>query len=154
VGSTFQAIIPRKYPATSDSQPARSARDAILIIDDDEIARYLLRGAIGQDRYAIIEAGTGAEGVRVAREQRPRVIFLDLRMPEMDGYKVLEALKADPDTSAIPVVIHTSQRLQPHDRERLRPLTAGIVDKELLHQASGRAGVEEILTRAGLERAG
>jgi signal transduction histidine kinase/CheY-like chemotaxis protein len=154
VGSTFRAIVPRNYPASRSSQPAGQARDAILIIDDDEIARYLLRGAIGQDRYAFLEAGSGAEGLRIAREHRPRLIFLDLRMPEMDGYKVLDALKADPATSAIPVIIHTSQRLPPRDRERLSPLTAGIVDKEMLHQASGRAGVEEILARAGVGRTG
>jgi signal transduction histidine kinase/CheY-like chemotaxis protein len=154
VGSTFRAIIPRSYPAGRNSQSPAPTRDAVLIIDDDEIARYLLRGAIGQDRCAFLEAGSGAEGLRAAREQRPRLIFLDLRMPEIDGYNVLDALKADPLTSDIPVVIHTSQRLQPGDRERLRLVTAGIVDKEQLHQASGRAGVEEILTRAGLGASG
>ncbi|HKP64290.1 MAG TPA: ATP-binding protein [Polyangiales bacterium] len=153
VGSTFRAIIPRNFPAGRASQPA-PARDAILIIDDDEIARYLLRGAIGQERHAFLEAGSGAEGLRVAREQRPRVIFLDLRMPELDGYKVLDQLKADPATRDIPVVIHTSQRLQARDREHLARLTAGIVDKELLHQASGRAALEEILARTGVGHTG
>jgi signal transduction histidine kinase len=151
VGSTFRAFIPRDYSKTRESQPmAAAARDAILIIDDDEIARYLLRGAIGPDRYAYLEASSGPEGVRVAHDQRPRLIFLDLRMPNMDGFAVLEALKTDPATANIPVAIHTSQRLQPWERERLAALAVGVVDKELLNQAPGRASVEQILTQAGM----
>jgi CheY-like chemotaxis protein len=151
VGSTFRAFIPRDYSKTRESQPVvEPARDAILIIDDDEIARYLLRGAIGPDRYAYFEASSGPEGVRVAHDQRPRLIFLDLRMPNMDGFAVLEALKADPATANIPVAIHTSQRLQPSERERLASLAVGVVDKELLNQAPGRASIEQILRQAGV----
>ena len=153
VGSTFRAYIPRNFAKSRDSQGASSAREAILIIDDDEIARYLLRGAIGPDRYSYIEASSGAEGVKVAHDQRPRLIFLDLRMPNMDGFAVLDALKADPVTKDIPVAIHTSQRLQPWEKDRLTQHAVGFVDKELLHQAPGRAGVEEILTHAGMSRA-
>jgi signal transduction histidine kinase len=151
VGSTFRAIIPRNYAKPRDEQPATaSGRDAILIIDDDEIARYLLRGAIGPERFAYIEASSGSEGVRVAHDQKPRLIFLDLRMPNMDGFAVLDALKADPVTKDIPVAIHTSQRLQPWEKERLTQHAVGFVDKELLHQPPGRATVEEILTHAGM----
>jgi signal transduction histidine kinase len=153
VGSTFRALISRNFAKSRDSQTLQTdGRDAILIIDDDEIARYLLRGAIGPDRYAYIEANSGAEGVRVAHDQRPRLIFLDVRMPSMDGFEVLDALKADPVTKNIPVAIHTSQRLQAWEKERLTPHTVGFVDKELLNQAPGRACVEEILTQAGLGR--
>jgi signal transduction histidine kinase len=155
VGSTFRAFISRNFAKSRDSQLVQpEGRDAILIIDDDEIARYLLRGAIGPDRYAYIEASSGAEGVRIAHDQRPRLIFLDLRMPNMDGFAVLDALKADPITKNIPVAIHTSQRLQASEKERLSPNAVGFVDKELLNQAPGRTCVEEILTQAGLGLAG
>lgn len=153
VGSTFRAMIPKNYAKPRDEQSsADDDREAILIIDDDEIARYLLRGAIGPDRYAYIEASSGAEGVRVAHDRQPRLIFLDLRMPNMDGFAVLDALKSDPMTKDIPVAIHTSQRLQAWEKERLGRQAVGFIDKELLHQPPGRAGVEEILTNAGMTR--
>jgi signal transduction histidine kinase len=154
VGSTFRAYIARNYAKSRDSEGSQAGgREAILIIDDDEIARYLLRGAIGPDRYAYIEASSGAEGVQVAHDQRPSLIFLDLRMPNMDGFAVLDALKADPVTKNIPVAIHTSQRLQAWEKEKLTARAVGFIDKELLHQAAGRAGVEEILNCAGMSRA-
>jgi signal transduction histidine kinase/CheY-like chemotaxis protein len=153
VGSTFRAYIPRNFVKPRDSQPLQADdRAAILIIDDDEIARYLLRGAIGPERYAYIEASSGAEGLRIAHDRRPKLIFLDLRMPNMDGFAVLDALKADPVTQNIPVAIHTSQRLQAWEKERLTPHAVGIIDKELLHQAPGRASVEAILSQAGVAR--
>jgi signal transduction histidine kinase/CheY-like chemotaxis protein len=150
VGSTFKAWIPRTVPRSRDAQPKVPESNAILIIDDDEIARYLLRGVIGPERYAFLEASSGSEGLQVAHDRQPRLIFLDLRMPNMDGYQVLDALKADPITRNIPVVIHTSQRLQAWERERLEPLSVGIVQKEQLHQPPGRAGVEQILAHAGI----
>jgi signal transduction histidine kinase len=153
VGSTFRAYIPRNFVKARDSQAVQADdRAAILIIDDDEISRYLLRGAIGPERYAYIEASSGAEGLRIAHDQRPKLIFLDLRMPNMDGFAVLDALKADPVTQNIPVAIHTSQRLQKWEKERLTPHAVGFVDKELLHQAPGRASVEAILLQAGVGR--
>lgn len=153
-GSAFKAIIPRTCPSTRDvSGVTRSNIDAILIIDDDEIARYLLRGAIGPG-YSFIEAGTGSEGLEAARKQRPRLIFLDLRMPNMDGFAVLDALKAEPSTREIPVVIHTSHRLQVWERERLAPLSLAIVQKDQLHQTPGRVGIAEILASAGIARSG
>jgi CheY-like chemotaxis protein len=90
------------------------------------------------------------EGLRAARDHRPRLIFLDLRMPNMDGYAVLDALKGDPITRDIPVVIHTSQRLIPAERERLLPLAAAILDKEQIRTVPGRAEVDLILRSAGL----
>ncbi|HKU41853.1 MAG TPA: hybrid sensor histidine kinase/response regulator, partial [Polyangiales bacterium] len=146
-GSTFRAHIPLRYPAAPATTETAAA---ILIIDDDEIARFLLRGAVGSGRHTFIEATDGLEGLRMAREHKPRLIFLDLHMPELDGYQVLDALKSDDLTRHIPVVIHSSQRLQFAERERLRPRTLAILEKEQLHRPSSRSTLEEILVRAGL----
>jgi CheY-like chemotaxis protein len=151
VGSTFRAMIPCVYvERTRDSLAQIDPTRAVLIIDDDEIARFLLRSAIGAERAAFVEASSGMEGLRAAHDHRPRLIFLDLRMPNMDGYSVLDALKADPITRDIPVVIHTSQRLHPAELERLLPLTAAILDKEQIRTVPGRAEVDLILRGAGL----
>ena len=60
----------------------------------------------------MIEATGGYEGLRLARQTQPDVIFLDLMMPDVHGFEVLEMLKAIEDTRRIPVVVFTSQRLE------------------------------------------
>jgi signal transduction histidine kinase len=151
-GSTFRAFIPHSYARDASEKFSGSDERAILIIDDDEIARYLLRGALAEAKQNFIEAVDGREGLRVAREHKPRLIFLDLRMPEMDGYEVLEALKQDATTRDIPVIIHTSQQLSAAERERLRPHVVGILHKDLLHRADARAAVDQVLVPLGLHR--
>jgi CheY-like chemotaxis protein len=93
--------------------------DTVLVIDDDEIARYLLRGHLEGTRFAVAEATGGEEGLRRAREDRPRAVFLDLVMPDMSGFEVLDRLKADPATRDIPVIVFTSQVLGDDDLRRL-----------------------------------
>jgi CheY-like chemotaxis protein len=81
-----------------------------LIIDDDEISRYLLKGLLADWRGQVIEAGTGSQGIALARQEKPQAIFLDLAMPEMSGYQVISQLKSHPATRVIPVIVNTSQR--------------------------------------------
>ena len=77
--------------------------NTVLIIDDEEADRYVLKGLLtAQGRFAIVEAANGEEGLRRAREERPDVIFLDLIMPDMTGFEVLERLKSDDATKGIP----------------------------------------------------
>jgi signal transduction histidine kinase len=152
-GSTFRAIVPRTYVDPAAEVPTATQpklKDTILIIDDDEIARFVLHGALGADRLTFVDAASGPEGLQAARALLPRLIFLDLHMPGMDGYQVLAALKAVPATRDIPVVIHTSQRLSAADREALAPLTVQILEKGQLQQPQGRAAFEAILERVGL----
>jgi len=66
----------------------------ILIVDDEEISRYVLRQHLQSPRHVVLEASSGAEAVRLARAQQPDVICLDLAMPDVDGYEVLRQLKA------------------------------------------------------------
>jgi signal transduction histidine kinase/CheY-like chemotaxis protein len=84
----------------------------ILIVDDDEVSRYVLRQYLSGTSFAISEASSGAEGLKKAREERPQVIFLDLTMPEMDGSVVLESLTTSPETRDIPVIINTNKILR------------------------------------------
>jgi CheY-like chemotaxis protein len=84
------------------------ALDRVLIIDDNEIERYALRQFLSTSRYEVIEATGGYEGLRLARQAHPDVIFLDLVMPDVHGFEVLKMLKAIEDTRHIPVVVFTS----------------------------------------------
>lgn len=127
------------------------ARDEgqILIIDDDEISRYLLKGLLASTGYRMLEAGGGIEGLRVARESKPQLIILDLSMPDMSGFEVLETLKSDRQTRDIPVVIYTSQALESHERDRLQA-AVDIVPKEPKSRELWEARFAEALARAGL----
>jgi CheY-like chemotaxis protein len=82
-------------------------------------------------RFAFIEAGDGVEGLIRAREDAPVLIFLDLRMPGLDGFDVLRELVADPTTRDIKVVIVTSSVLDAADRERLAPAAAVLSKDEV-----------------------
>ena len=122
----------------------------ILIIDDDEISRYLLKGILASSGYRLLQAGGGKEGLRLARESKPQLIILDLSMPDLSGFEVLEALKDDPETQHIPVVIYTSQALESEERDRLQA-AADIVPKQTQSRESAESRFAEALSRAGLQ---
>jgi len=122
----------------------------ILIVDDDEIARYLLRGLFSGSNYQVLEANGGVEGLRVARLNKPNLIILDLAMPDLNGYEVLSALKADPATRGIPVVIYTSQTLNSEERGRLQD-AVDIVPKVGGSRESAETRFSEAIARAGLQ---
>jgi signal transduction histidine kinase len=122
-GSTFTLAIPPRLDgevAARVSTPSEAstpmALDRVLIIDDNEIERYALRQFLSTSRYEVIEATGGYDGLRLARQAQPDVIFLDLMMPDIHGYEVLKMLKAIEDTRRIPVVLFTSQRPEGDDR--------------------------------------
>ena len=104
----------------------------VLIIDDEEIARYVLSQCLVGLPYIISEAATGLEGVRRACEERPQIIFLDLSMPDIDGYKVLDQLKSNSTTNGIPVVISTSKVLTPDERAELATQATAVLPKDTL----------------------
>ena len=124
-GSTFTLSIPSTYPASPAAHEAvershvadRGMR--ILLIDDEEASRYLLRQLIGDGRHQIIEAADGVNGLKKARDEHPDAIFLDLQLPRLDGYALLEELAADPQTSGIAVAVSTSSLLGSEHRARL-----------------------------------
>ena len=127
----------------------------VLIIDDDEISRYLVRNHLAGAPFRIREAEGATQGLRDARAEHPDAIILDLVMPEMSGFDVLAELKQDPATMDIPVVILTSKSLSEEERRRLAPHALRILSKQAL--ADG-AAVEELraalATVAGRETEG
>jgi threonine synthase len=97
----------------------RSVR-RIAILEDDPSAALLLRRILQARRdYQIFEARDGRAGLEMIRRERPDVILLDLMMPELDGFGVLEALRADQELQRIPVVVVTAKELTPSERARL-----------------------------------
>jgi len=111
-----------------------SAPQRVLIIDDDERDRYVLKHRLRGLPLAVSEASSGAEGIAKAIAEHPQLIFLDLSMPEMNGMEVLQALKADPRTESIAVVIHSSMQLDAQSRSMLTSGASAILSKEQLSQ--------------------
>ncbi len=107
----------------------RQAIRRVLVVDDDEVSRYLIRRLLDDLPCVITEAESGAEGLRRAREDPPDAILLDLVIPDMSGEVVLERLRADAATAAIPVIVVTSKRLDPVERGELQKHALAIVDK-------------------------
>jgi DNA-binding response OmpR family regulator len=77
----------------------------ILLVEDDRFLRRACAASLRQRGFTVIAAADGEEGLRQARAEHPDLILLDLLMPKLAGVEVLRALKADPETKAIPVLI-------------------------------------------------
>jgi CheY-like chemotaxis protein len=149
-GSTFSVTLPLSYSSEMAVPPAESARK-VLIIDDEEIARYLIRQALGAPEAVVIEAADGIQGLAKARKELPQAIFLDLRMPELNGFEVLRQLKANPATRHIPVVIITSKALSSQERAALQQSGAlEVLSKEVLSSPDGARQCRAVLEVAGL----
>ncbi|HYX37743.1 MAG TPA: ATP-binding protein [Oligoflexus sp.] len=121
----------------------------VLIIDDDEISRYILVDLLKDSSCTILEAKGGKEGLQRASEDQPQVIFLDLRMPDMSGFEVLAALKNNPDTKDIPVIVNSSVRVAPADFVALEGQPIAILSKELPQDMAAER-IQEALRHAGL----
>jgi two-component system cell cycle response regulator DivK len=83
----------------------------ILVVEDQEDNRQILRDLLGSVGYEMMEAWDGAAGVAAAREQRPDLILMDIQMPQMDGYEATRRIKAEPDLKSIPIIVVTSYAL-------------------------------------------
>jgi CheY-like chemotaxis protein len=77
----------------------------VLLAEDDRFLRKAAETALKRQGFTVLAAIDGEEALRTARAEAPHLILLDLIMPKMQGFEVLRALKADPGTAAIPVII-------------------------------------------------
>src|ERR1700751_1959953 len=100
-----------------------------LVADGDEVSRYLIRNLLEPTGFQFAEAADGQQALQKANEELPDFIVLDLVMPELSGLEVLRSLKGNPRTSKIPVVVHTSKKLNVSERDSLRDAIA-IIPKE------------------------
>jgi two-component system cell cycle response regulator DivK len=96
--------------------------ELILIVEDNEPSRLLVRDVLEATGYRTAEARTAEEGIRLAQESRPALILMDIHLPGMNGIEALRHLRGDPATQAIPVMAVTASAMT-HDRPRI--LAAG-----------------------------
>jgi len=169
-GSAFTVSIPRVFAAASaapgvsgpaagvpaaaaPSAPGRTAPGGpaprVLVVDDEESARYALGTRLAAVPFEVVEVGDPREAVRRAREVRPAAIFLDLVMPEMGGFEVLERLREDPETARLPVVVVTSKVLAPEEESAAAARGAALLSKEEVARPDALARILGALRDAG-----
>jgi len=98
------------------------ANELILIVEDNPKNLKLVRDTLQVRGYRTIEAGTGEEGVQLAREQHPAVVLMDIQLPGISGVEAFRELRADPATRAIPVIAVTASVMA---QERQKVMAAG-----------------------------
>jgi CheY-like chemotaxis protein len=170
VGSTFAVTIPRIFRPAGQSEPPGNSPPAsefdprrsfppdprrVLIVDDEEEARYAVKGILDRvGSFVVIEASSGEAAFHRARAECPDVIFLDLVLPGMSGFQVLDLLKADAVCRDIPVIIHTSRALDGEERRSLDGRVASILDKCIVSQEEAASGLRAALEKLDLVRRG
>jgi CheY-like chemotaxis protein len=103
----------------------------VLLVEDNEVNRYLVRFVLEKGGFQVITAGNGREAIDQARIHRPDLILMDIQMPVMDGYEATAHLKADAALQAIPVVALTAYAM-PHERDQaIAAGCAGHIEKPI-----------------------
>lgn len=102
----------------------------LLIVDDNEVSRYIVRELLDRPWLNIEEAKNGTEAIRILGEVPPDAVILDLLMPDMSGLEVLKRVRQQPSTEHLPVVVYTSKTLTDSEREALEQLGTGVIKKE------------------------
>jgi CheY-like chemotaxis protein len=100
-----------------------------------------------QEGYEIMEAAGGQEAIALVRTERPHIIILDLMMPDLDGFAVLEAIKADKTTRSIPVIVVTAKTLTAEERDMLNRRVQSLLQKGIFEQEELLADVAAALER-------
>jgi CheY-like chemotaxis protein len=114
---------------------APDGRTKVLAIDDDPLALELIEAVLGPAGYSVVRAAGGQDGVATAQREQPALIILDLLMPDLDGFEVVDRLRADPLTAAIPIVILTSRTMDSTERERLNGRISHLARKGTFNRA-------------------
>jgi signal transduction histidine kinase/CheY-like chemotaxis protein len=118
-------VLLSKYLASPDQTDS----PGILLVDDDSVGRSRLAKMLKEQGWAVREAGNGLEALRLLRENLPELIFLDLIMPEMDGFSFLVEIRKSPQFYKIPIVVLTSKDLTETERKLLNINVDQVVQK-------------------------
>ena len=105
--------------ALNNVTPNRFSR--VAVVDDTPEARRLIRRILqSQGDFEIFEATNGREAIELVNKEHPDLVILDLMMPEVDGFAVLDAMRSNPETANIPVIVATAKELTVDEKERLQ----------------------------------
>ena len=104
---------PASPPGERMAAPDANRPTKVLVVDDEEEVRANVAEFLGNQGYAMVEAGDGEEALTSAFTEKPDLILLDLRLPKVDGYQVCQTLKGNPITAVIPIIMITALNTTP-----------------------------------------
>ena len=122
------------------------AGELILIVEDNDKNRKLVRDVLTFKGYAVIESETGEGGIRLAQERRPSLVLMDIRLPGIDGIEVLQRLRAEPTTRGIPVMAMTASVMS-EDRRKIMDAGFDASQGKPIKVHDFVAAVEDLLER-------
>jgi len=122
------------------------AGELILVVEDNEKNRKLVRDVLTFKGYTVVEAETGEDGVRLAKARLPQLVLMDIQLPGINGIEALRQLRPDETTRAIPVIAVTASAM---DRDRQTIMAAGFdgYQSKPLNVKDFMAAVQAMLTR-------
>ncbi|HEY3108958.1 MAG TPA: response regulator, partial [Chloroflexota bacterium] len=129
---------------------AAGARDVrVLVVDDEPSALELVAGMLEPAGFRVLQAGGGEEGIALARAERPDLLLLDLMMPDVNGFQVIETLKGDRATRDIPILVLTAKELTDADKKMLQRHVAAVFQKGTLARVDLLSWLENAARRLG-----
>jgi len=130
-------------------RPREHRECKVLLVDDDPKAVELMSAYFSEPGYQVLRAYGGREGIEMAQRELPDLMMLDLMMPEVSGFDVVEALKAKPETATIPIMVVTAKQLTPEDHAVLNGYVSAILEKATFDHDRFAAEIRRALTMRG-----
>lgn len=134
-------VIQRVVRSNARDQRGRS----VLVIDDDPLILELMEAVLRPEGFEVLKARDGRHGLQIARERNPDLVVLDLLMPEMNGFEVVDEMHGCPETAAIPIVVLTNKSLSREEKDRLNGRIIAIRQKGEFHREDFVAQVRSLL---------
>jgi PAS domain S-box-containing protein len=140
-GEVLVRVIQRAVRNNARDQRGRS----VLVIDDDPVILELMDAVLRPEGFEVLKAKDGRHGLQIARERNPDLVVLDLLMPEMNGFEVVDAMHGSPETASIPIVVLTNKSLSREEKDRLNGRIIAIRQKGEFHREDFVAQVRSLL---------
>jgi CheY-like chemotaxis protein len=118
---------------------------SVLVIDDDPVVLELMEAVLRPEGFEILKAADGGQGLRIARERNPALVVLDLLMPQMNGFEVVDEMHGSPETAGIPIVVLTNRSLSREEKDRLNGRIIAVRQKSEFNRADFVAQVRSLL---------
>jgi signal transduction histidine kinase/DNA-binding response OmpR family regulator len=144
-----EGLLGAVWRAVAERVDRGSERRDVVVIDDDPAALELVRVTLEPRGWTVTTCTGGAEALSVIRSVNPSIVLVDLLMPDVDGFEVVDALRADPRTAATPVVVLTAKSLTARDRQRLQGRIEFVASKGELDLSWLAARLTEVAAGGG-----
>jgi CheY-like chemotaxis protein len=128
-----------------------SAKTHVLVVDDERANRDWLTEILEPAGFRVIPAGGGREAIELAHSQKPDLVLLDLMMPDVSGFDVVEALRSDEATFAMPIMVLTAKELSDSDKQQLNGRVSSILQRGSTGATELVSHLRQVITPEALE---